>query len=237
MIIARTFTAVALASVLLVGCATQPSTTPTTAPSTSEAPTPAAEKPAVADLVVTPEGIGDVAIGEAPKVDNPETDLLVFIEGYCQAAIDELVDGGTTDVMFSPDKWVANFEPALSGEGGSDEPFAVAVPEGEITLIVIGDSALRTAEGIGLGSSRAELLAAYPDAQPAEGGIPNASELYTVEGDNGRIELEIALTNDVVGLEDAPLDTVWSFRVTTKEFEPSSWAGIDAGSAVRCISA
>ena len=160
----------------------------------------------------------------------------MFVEGYCQEAIDNYVSRNGEDPEVPSDKWVANFEPALSGQS-EFSPFAVAVTEGGISLITIDDPALRTAEGIGIGSTRAEFLAAYPNAQPAKGSIPDASELFVIEGEQGRIEMEIALTNDVVGLQDAPLNTVWSFRVNNDDHEPGSWAGVDAGSAVRCISA
>jgi hypothetical protein len=234
--IRRALAAVVLTTAMLSGCSTQPPTSPTTAEANeTSTPAPAPTKPALADLIVTPEGIGDVIVGEPPRSENAETALLTFVEGYCQPAIDELIELYGSEPGLSPDKWVANFEPALSGQ--SDSPFAVSVVDDAINLIVINDPALQTGEGVGLGSTRAELLAAYPNATLEPGSIANTSELYVVEGEHSRIEMEISLTNEVVGLENAALNTVWSFRVNNDKYEPTSWAGIDAGSAVTCIPA
>jgi hypothetical protein len=149
----------ALAVVLLCsGCGdapgVEPTVTPTATVAPSATPTPVVElsKPTVAELVLSPEGLGPLVVGQAPPAGDPERDILIYSTTVCQAAVDE----GYRDTA---DMWVANYEPALSGN--DVDPFGAWVEAGELEALAVYNEAIRTAEGIHLGSTAAEVTAAY----------------------------------------------------------------------------
>jgi hypothetical protein len=227
------FVAVAVvAGVLLSGCAPDDadSRAPIAAPPTVTATptaTPEPTKPALDQLVVSPEGLGSVVIGKAPVVADPTLDIIVLDPDYCQ----EFVDDGRLDEAA---KWIANYEPALSGT--SFEPFSVLVENGVVETIAVGSSEILTAEGVGLGSSRADVLAAYPDAELI---TAFASDMYVIDGEYGQVVIEVA-TEKITGSVDEsayPIDEVGSLRVIDASIEPLAWANTDAGSFANCLRA
>jgi hypothetical protein len=151
--------AIAIGGSLLSGC-TPAAVTPSPSASLvhSPAPTvssiPTTQSLTLAKLTLSPEGLGPLLVGQAPPVTDPEHDALVYSPTVCQWAVDE----GSSD---EPGKWVANFEPALHGRNAS--PFGVFVDDdGVLEMIAIYDNAIETATGIHLGSSAADVAAAYP---------------------------------------------------------------------------
>ena len=159
--------ALILGSLLLTGCAGAPQGPPTaafsppTTPSANETSEPA--KPALEDLVIEPEGLGPLRIGEAPPVTDPALDILVFDPDGCKFAPD-----GSAEVPESSDYgiWVSNYgvDPSTNLPG----PFGVFVDGGVVNTIGIYDQTLTTAAGAHLGMTRDELLAAYPTALELE---------------------------------------------------------------------
>src|SRR5690606_4194921 len=74
---------------LLAGCAGPSAPTPRSSPSASPSaspspsPSPQPSKPALADLVIEPEGLGPLRVGQAPPVTDPAIDILVFDPDAC----------------------------------------------------------------------------------------------------------------------------------------------------------
>lgn len=221
--------AAATIALLLAGCATEAPAPIADPPAATSTPTPTPEptKPAIDELVISPDGLGTTVIGEAPVVVDPALDIIVFDPAYCQ----EFVDEGRLD---DAGKWIANYEPALSGN--AFEPFSVAVQDDVVQIVAIGSPDIVTAEGIGLGSSRADVVAAYPDAE-----ITHAftSDLYVIDGEHGRLVIEIA-TDAITGSIDEsayPVDEVGSLRVVDDSIEPVAWANTEGGTFANCLQA
>ena len=227
--ISRAVAVAGMAIVLLAGCANEAPAPIADPPSESATPTPTPKptKPPLAELVLTTEGLGPITIGEAPVVVDPALDVIIFDDDYCQ----EFVDDGRRD---DAGKWIANYEPALSGQ--SFDPFSVAVQNDIVQIVAIGSPEIVTAEGIGLGSSRAEVIAAYPDAELTHAFI---SDIYVVDGVNGHLVIEVA-TDKIAGSIDEsvyPVDEVGSLRVIEMDIEPLAWANSEGGTFANCLQA
>jgi len=217
MISLRAITVVVVSGFLLAGCAVTEPTPVTDPPAASETPTPEPTKPALGELVLSPDGLGPLVIGAAPPVADPALDVLIYDEDYCAD-----VDGAP-----SAGKWIPNYEPALSEQ--SPEPFSVYVPEDAVSQIAIGSADIVTAEGVGLGSTRDEVIAAYPDAAVTE---LLGTDLYVVTGENGRLVFEVGAP----GQTDYAVDEVVFVRVLNLTDELHGWAYTDAGFAY-CLNA
>ena len=184
-------TALALALVVVcAGCAPQAGPeVPTLTPIESETPTPtptptvALSKPALSELVLspegilTPEGIAPVLIGAAPSAADPEVDILTYQADACEWVLDEYSD-------FEPSRigmWVPNYGPHTS----TDEPgpFGVYLVDGQITFIGSYSEELRTATGAHLHMTRDELLAVYPDGLEFTHG--EGLDVYRLRGTSG----------------------------------------------------
>lgn len=111
--------------------------------------------PALADLVVSTSGLGPLTVGLPPE-GNPGAAMIAWDPDYCAEVTD--TDAGRwveTGYADDPDR----------GEPGK-HPFTVAVDEGgTIGWIDVFSAAPRTVEGVGLGTTVAELQAAYPGLQ------------------------------------------------------------------------
>ena len=152
----RAFIILTAVTLAVVGC-TAPTPAPTTSasaptPSTDAAapsPTPStdARKPPFDSLVIAPEGLGPLHIGAATTA----TDMLTHMPQYCQIESD---DDGFADGDPAADRWLASY--------AGDDTFDVAVIDGKVAGIAPASPSLRTATGIHLGSTAAELHTAYP---------------------------------------------------------------------------
>jgi hypothetical protein len=177
--------AVVLATLLLTGCAGSPASSPSSSPSAkptitpSPSATPKPTKPALADLIVSPEGLGPLIVGQAPPVTDPAVDILVFDPDACyfvpewDTQIAEMDDYGL---------WISNYgvDPHTNDPG----PFGVYVEGGIVDTIGIYDESIETAAGAHLGMTRDELLAIYPTGIELET-ENNGIDTYRLRGTAG----------------------------------------------------
>lgn len=115
--------------------------------------------------------------------------------------------------------WVANYEPALTSD--SNQPFAVGMSGDVIGVIGAFDGTLSTEAGISIGSSRAELLAAYPGGFSATLSEPGMSTIYTIDGSVGFMQIEVGPADGGEGYAD----TVFAITIVPAGTQPFGfWA-------------
>ncbi len=134
--------------------------------------------PALAELVVSPSGLGPLAVGVPPEA-NPGAAMIEWDADHCAS---ELFEG--TD----PGRWVPAGYDDDPGRGDR-EPFGISLDDtGRVAWIDVRSDAPRTAEGVGLGTTLADLEAAYPDLQgPFQGAV---SQVWWVENGDGILAFE-----------------------------------------------
>jgi hypothetical protein len=170
---------VALISALaLTGCGEQllPEALPTltsgssSTPTPTPTPTPEPTRPAISDLVVYPGGLDYLRVGMSVESRPDELAIVQFDDTPCSADTPADVIG-----------WVPNYE---------GEPFTlITARDGTLTAILVRDSAIMTEEGIRVGSTRSEVVAAYPDASFEQQGV---TDVYLVDGPYGTLKVEVA---------------------------------------------
>ncbi len=183
--------AVVIASILvLAGCAstTDPSAAPTRSAATSPVaspsvtPTPTPTKSSLAELVLEPGGLGALRIGSpVPDTGPAELAIVHWNPTHCEDVPDY---GGAWEPAYPIDP---------NGAFGETVPFAVGTTDGGRTAPVIAiqtfSPQLRTATGIQVGSTVAELKAAYP-AGFATRTHGLYTDTYAVDGPGGRLLFE-----------------------------------------------
>lgn len=156
---ATSLTVVAVAVALLTGCASAPTVTPTTPVATppsasAPAPTPTEDEPGAdpAGWVIDFEGVGPLTIGGSSADELPETAPAYTVDasGICPNPATSILQSAS-----NPTIWVQ-----ASGEG-ADDIFLIAVG-GDLPEHARADGSPRTAEGVGVGSTRADVEAAHP---------------------------------------------------------------------------
>ena len=171
----------ALGVLLLAGCtASAPASTASGAPSGGASPSSVATAsglPALADLTVSADGLGDLRVGE--KVPSG-TIFATWDAAGCQSE-----DTGSTGA------WVAPYPKAADDYFGA---YDIVVPShakgGTVTEIDVWSREMSTAEGISPGSTLEELRAAYPRLERvANDGL---SDSYSVDGTTSRLVFEVA---------------------------------------------
>lgn len=205
----------ALGPAVLLGCAAlalsgctpaedpvdEPTPTVDPTPEPTEEPAPEPEEPTepppeddgrpeLADLVVSPAGLGPLEIGVPPE-DNPGSEMIVWDPEACA----DLVPAGEP-----AGRWTADGYPEdESYSGDLVVPFRLLADDDGVHWIDVLGATPRTAEGTGIGTTVEEMQAAHGDLQgPFDGPV---SRVWWVEGEAGTLVLETQ--GDADGLRPA----------------------------------
>ncbi len=162
--------------------------------------------------MVTPDGLGPLAIDQAPPVTNPDLDIAIFVPDYC-AAEPEAPEKGM---------WRANYP---SGSA-IHPPFFPVVADGVLRDIAIFSPDIKTKTGIGMGSTRAEVLAAYPGGFASQVDNTPYSTVYIVAGTTGRLLIEVR-SDDTEYWNASERGTVNVLTVIAADITPFAVSGSD----------
>jgi hypothetical protein len=201
-------------AVALAGCTASPphpSSRPSTAAPFSSPSATAPTRPALADLVVTSHGIGDITLGEPVPVDDPAVAIVRWDPTAC------VTQGGLTEGEPYAGLWRSNY-PAVGPHG--EDAFIIVTSDGtrDAPVSYVGvrePSAVHTKPGVTVGSSLDELKAAYPTgfAQSAHG--RNGADVYAVGDSSGMIAFDVSAPypDDPAGWPSGDLDKVIGMNV------------------------
>ncbi len=226
-------TAALLAVVALTGCASdapEPGASPTEAPTTPPSPIPESSPEATAppdpgELVLRPDGLGTLVVGESAPAPSDPTAMIEFIDDFCVSE-----DFGVAPGDPGAGAWVAVpiYDYDRGGEGGS--LFWVGVDDAGLIqgVEVFGIPDIPTEAGIRVGSTVAELLAAYPDLT-GPGGDSGLSQYYLVDGPGGRLVIEVAVDDSPGYWPPEFVDTVLGMTAVPSGTPGFTIAGSDGG--------
>lgn len=221
---------VVIAAAVLAGCATTPAPAPSrssqAAPETpTPSPTPTPTRPALDELALDPGGLGYIRLGSpVPEVD-PALAIVEWDGTACQwegqpaegepfAGYWRSVDPADTTLPFPADR-----DPyLLLTEWG--------VREGPVTSVRVYRG-VTTAEGVGPGSTRGDLIAAYGGSLHLADDR-GSTTVYTVTEGTGRIVFEVAKSDGYGSWEPQLIDKVLWMWAESSERELRSIAATDA---------
>ena len=146
-------------AVLLLAGACGGSDTPAEEPTPTESP--AASEPAAEELVAAPGAVGPVQVG----MTLDEADATGLFEPR------EVADDDPCKDEYGPIQWKAP----------NTETLMVDVKDDKISRLGIRD-AVKTAKGVGVGSTLADVKAAYPDAK-VEDSVALGSTIFRTDGE------------------------------------------------------
>lgn len=209
--------AVFVSSILLGGCAEQPAGVPVaTSPAVSEQPAVGADDvsdsvpspapiaaTALENWTVSPDGVGPLLIGAQLSSDDYEG-IVKWNPIACEYP----------ELGFSGGLW----EPAARYLHQSlwDFPGAFGVDvsaDNTVLRVDVFTDEIRTSGDIGLGSTRAQLVEAHPEAVVAKS--TDSVDIYAMEGSRGVLILEVAKVEGLFSpWPDGPIDIVQSIRVS-----------------------
>jgi len=144
--------------------------------------------PSLDELALSPEGLTGLPLGTVLPTARGDADPVVYDPAACEP---EVAEGSATE----PGLWVANYrewfaDPSFPYWGA---PFSVMVDDsGRLTVVQVGyrSDALATDRGIRMGSTEAEVRAAYPDAESV--GFFGDALVFVVRGAAGSLHIGIA---------------------------------------------
>ena len=221
------FSALSLAALVAIsGCASATEPAESSAPPVAQpsvTPTPEPTRQALADLVVTPDGLDYLAIGAPVPAEDEATAIAEYNPTYCT----DVVGGDREPGTPGAGAWVS-----IYGEG-DEQGFSIKTEElaedGDITSITLFSDDIGTAEGIHQGATEEELLAAYPEFDDVvETGF---TKIYVIDGDAGKLLFEVAVDSEEQPTywdsEPEKVGTVLWLRVVTPDEEFLSIAATD----------
>ncbi len=208
---------VATAALLLTGCQPESElppveeTSPT--PTATETSAPDPSKPAIGDLTLSTEGLGELHFGSTPPTDNPAVNLLTFDANACK-------DEGL------PGIWKATY-PDIDEGYGPTAPFAAQVKDDGITRIDINTAQIFTDTGIHIGSSLDEVLGVYSGGPDQVINHADVSDVYVIKGTKGQLQFEVAVDRIPDYWDSSVIDTVVFLSAIDITTEPYGVAATD----------
>lgn len=207
------------AVLVLAGCggpAPEPTAAPEPGESVTPTPTPDPAPPRLEELVLTTEGLGTLVFGTIADSD-PATRMIYLNPEEC------VYEGGPAPGSPEAPGWV----PIDAYGTAGDRTFGVNVQEdGTVDRVDLYNDTIPTDRGLRIGDSRADALAAYPDASVTH---EWATDLLVLPGVAGNIHIEIAHnTGDAVGYwQPDQVDRVLFIRGVVATLPSFSVAGSD----------
>jgi hypothetical protein len=174
-----------LSTVALGGCTSGPR--PAASPLASAHPitSPTSARPALADIVLTPDALGDIRIARPVPT---TTDLVVYNPSLCVSP-EMNIKAGDPDAG----SWAANY-PNQQNDNAPSSPFVVVTAgqkrDGDVSTVWVWSPGVHTSTGIEVGSTVAQLTADYPRFDATLHGP--LSDVYVVNGKVGFLEIEVA---------------------------------------------
>ena len=174
---------IAAAAVLaLAACDPAGSPTPSPSETVTESPTPTptpsptpTAAPALADLVLTADGMGTLVFGEAPSAD-PVLQMIVEDPAACA----EFAPAGSPEAT----RWRP-----IAAYLVADQTFGVSVSGGTLERIDLFDSSIPTDGGVRIGDTSAAVLSGHPDAMVVPSDL---TDIYVDAGTHGSLQIEVA---------------------------------------------
>lgn len=190
----------------------------------------AAARPVLDDLVLGPSGLGPLHVGSAVPVAAEGTAVVSWNATACVST-----DLGITVTDPRAGVWQARY-PDIQQPDGNVAPFIVVTSDGgrtsPISAIRVWGGGIHTAKGIHVGSTRADVLAAYgSSAKTVHGGL---SDVFILTGPTGSLSIEVATQYSDGGSNywpDDQVDTVLWMATTAPAIDPGPIAGTDGGSS------
>lgn len=205
---------------LVSGCAAssgvaEPTPTASVEPAPAPSPEPASQ-PSLASLAISATGLGPIVVGQAPPTSDSALDTVRLDPAACQ-------NGDYPDTPV----WLANYPDTSYAHTERTGPaFFVFTQGGLVTGVSIYAPEPTTAEGVHVGMTRAELVAAYPDAGLAKQGP--LSDLYVLTGADGTLAFEVLReTHPNSSYEAAQVDTILKIRILRATGDPMPSATTD----------
>ncbi|HEY5231896.1 MAG TPA: hypothetical protein VIJ11_13520 [Galbitalea sp.] len=202
------------AGLALSGCAPAttsagPTSSATSTPSRSHTPTasPTPTRPTLAQLVVSPNGLGYLVPGQPVPSEPAATAIVTYDPTSCVSA------GGVAAGSPGAGAWIPAY-PDGDSTLGSRAPFDVGPvdsPTTPIGEVEIWSPELRTAKHVGVGSTVAELTAAYGSGLTVD--RADNSDVYVLGGTSSKLLFEVA--KDASGLPSEAIGTVVWMRIVS----------------------
>lgn len=153
---------------------------------------PEGQRPSLDSLVITPDGVGPLRLGETPPAEG-------------NGAVVEWLDDGclTFDEATESGRWAATYSRRTTPYGTPLEPFGLTVDDGQVTRIEVVTDGLATDAGVQVGDTLDDVRSAYPGATlvghiGGSGAVPGR-DVWAVVGSDRLLAFEV--TTDEPGGE------------------------------------